>query len=356
MRYTRAPRRSAAPMAAVIAALAAIAALGIGMFLWEKYAGTKPAPDTSRGKTAEEMMGLTEGGEAPVFFDGKWYQKAKDVEAYLFMGVDRQGEADDVGMFRAGGQADVQLLMVIDNANERFRVFQLDRNTMVDMDILSLSYEKISTVSQQLALAYSYGDGVEKSCENNIKSVSNFLYGIPIDGYAALKMDSIEILNDMVGGVTVTIEDDLTPEDPTLIQGETIKLQGKQAFHFVHARMTVGDGKNTSRMRRHRAFLHGFEEQLRASMEADPEFVLKLYAALQDYLVTDMGSGVIAQIAQQCQNYENGGVLTVAGETVIGKNEWEEFYPDENDLRRIVLDLFYEEIPEQSAAASAAED
>jgi len=325
-----------------------------GVYLWEQHmAGKQPAPDTSRGKTVEEMLGLTEGDEAPVYFEGKWYQRAKDIEAYLFMGVDRRGAAESTGNFLFGGQADVQLLLVIDNKNARFRVFQLDRDTMTDVYVLAADLSVAGIEYQQLCLAHSYGDSVESSCENTVRTVSNLLYGVPIDGYASLQMDAISILNDMVGGVTVTIEDDLTPEDPTLIQGETITLNGEQAWHYVHARMTVGDGTNVARMRRHRAFLHGFEDQMHAAMAADQEFVVKLYAALQDYLVTDIGSGTLTRVAQQCQGYENGGIITVEGEHKIGKNEWMEFYPDENDLRRIVLDLFYEEVPAQQDAGSA---
>lgn len=352
MRYTRRTRSRVPVVAAIAAALLVVALVG-GVYLWEQRMDAKqPAPDTSRGKTVEEMMGLTDGGEAPVFFDGKWYQRAKGVEAYLFMGVDRTGPVKESEIMNRGGYADVQLLLVLDNTNKRFRVFQLDRDTMTDVYTLAADHSIFGVEYQQLCMAHVYGDGLESSAENTVRTLSNLLYGVPIDGYASLQMDSIAILNDMVGGVTVTIEDDLTPEDPTLIQGETITLMGEQAFHYVHARMIVGDGLNTSRMRRHRTYLNGFEEQLKAQMAADQKFVMKMYDALQDYLITDIGSGVLTRVAQQCLEYENGGVITVKGEHKIGKHEWMEFYPDEDDLRRIVLDLFYEEVPAGQNAGS----
>ena len=53
--------------------------------------------------------------------------------------------------------------------------------------------------------------GMELSCENTVDAVSNMLYGIRIEGYISLNMDSIKILNHLAGGVPVTIEDDFFP-------------------------------------------------------------------------------------------------------------------------------------------------
>ncbi len=345
--------RSPLPAFAAVAAVVIVAALVGGVYLWEqRAAASQPAPDTSRGKTVEEMLGLTEGGEAPVYFDGKWYQRAKGIEAYLFMGVDRRGEAESSGSYNDGGQADVQMLLVLDHENKRFRVLQLNRDTMTDVYVLAMDLSVLGVEYQQLALAHFYGDGLESSGENTVRTVSNLLYGVPIDGYASLQMEAIPILNDMVGGVTVTIEDDLTPVDPTLIQGETVTLMGEHAMNYVHVRKNVGDGSNLARMRRHRTYMHGFEEQLKAKLTADQTFVMDLYDALLDYLVTDISTSTLTYVAQQCLSYENGGILTMEGESRVGANNFMEFYPDEHDLRRIVLDLFYEEAPASQKAES----
>ena len=158
-------------------------------------------------------------------------------------------------------------------------------------------------------------------------------------------MDAIPIINDMVGGVTVTVEDDFSKADPSLVQGETITLRGEQALHFVRNRLDVADGSNLSRMGRHRAYLHGFEDAFHGAAEKDRELVLKMYDAVHDYLVTDMGSKSISRLASQCQSYENGGVVTVDGAVKMGET-FMEFYPDETSLRQVVLDLFYSEIEE----------
>ena len=50
----------------------------------------------------------------------------------------------------------------------------------------------------------------ETRAENTVDAVSTLLGGHKIDGFAMVNMSAIEVVNDMVGGVTVTIEDDFS--------------------------------------------------------------------------------------------------------------------------------------------------
>lgn len=326
------------PMIAGIAAAAVL--LVCAGYLMERSTGKTDRDGP--GRTVEETLGGADN--APVSFNGRQYRRNPDVKAYLFMGVDRRGEAQSSGGYNGGGQADVQLLLAVDHAQKSFRVLQINRDTMTDVEVLGVRGDVIGTEYEQICLAHFYGDGLEDSCENTVRAVSNLLYGVKIDGYAAIQMEAIPILNDMVGGVTVTIEDDFSLVDPTLVQGETVTLKGEQAFHFIHDRYDVADGSNLSRMGRHRAYMHGFDEAFTAAAKEDRELVLKMYDAAHGYLVTDMGSKSITNLAEQCLGYENGGVVTMEGEAKLGE-QFVEFYPDEASLRQTVLDLFYTEIP-----------
>ena len=42
-----------------------------------------------------------------------------------------------------------------------------------------------------------------------VDAVSHLMYDLPIHGYVAVKLDAIEKLNDAVGGVTVTLPEDI---------------------------------------------------------------------------------------------------------------------------------------------------
>lgn len=52
----------------------------------------------------------------------------------------------------------------------------------------------IGTETKQLTLAYAFGDGREKSCELTVGALSKLLFGLQIDGYFAVNMDSIPYL------------------------------------------------------------------------------------------------------------------------------------------------------------------
>jgi len=50
-------------------------------------------------------------------------------------------------------------------------------------------------------------------------------------------MNTIADLNDAVGGVTVTVPEDLAVMQPKLFTaGDTVTLKGELAYHFVHDR------------------------------------------------------------------------------------------------------------------------
>lgn len=324
---------------AVLAVAAVLVFLFLAGFLMERLGRENHQP-TSDIKTVEEMMASSGEGEAPVYFGGKWYIRTPEVEAYLLMGIDRSGQAESVGSYIGGGQADVLLLLVVNPSDQSYRILQINRDTMTEVDILGVRGDIAGTQLQQIALAHGYGEGLEDSCENTVRAVSNLLYGMEIDGYAAIQMDALPILNDGIGGVTVTVEDDFSQVDPSLVQGETIRLKGEQALHFVRIRYDVGDATNLSRMERQRTYLSAFSSQLESEFERQPDLILKLYDDVLPYMVTDITGKTMSQMAQQYRSYENRGLLTIDGEAKMGE-KYMEYYADEDSVRQVVLELFY---------------
>ena len=325
--------------AGLLTVLALFLAGALVRFLWEE--GSFPASGNGEPPSGSEDSG------ALVLYEGTWYAPRSDVETVLVLGLDRS-EREGIGMTGSYAQSDLMLLLEIDRTSETCRVIHLNRDTMATIQDFDRYGRPAGTYTAQLTLAYAHAQAYTgndtTACMSAVKAVSELLYGVKIDGYAAIQMEAIPILNDMVGGVTVTIEDDFSLVDPTLVQGETVTLKGEQAFHFIHDRYDVADGSNLSRMGRHRAYMHGFDEAFTAAAKEDRELVLKMYDAAHSYLVTDMGSKSITNLAEQCLGYENGGVVTMEGEAKLGET-FMEFYPDEAGLRQTVLDLFYTEIP-----------
>ena len=267
--------------------------------------------------------------------------EASDMSAYLLMGVDHDGEVAHYTNY-FGGQADTLLLVVVDKAQQSYAILQLNRDTMCMVDFVDTEGKPLNQQQQmQLALSHSMGTGMEDSCENTVRAVSALLYGVTIDGYAAFNMDSMSLINDAVGGVTVTIEDDFSQCDPSLVMGETITLDGEQAYHYLRGRMSVGDGENTSRMRRQRTYMTAFMKKAQELVAEDSGMANTLYKTLTPYMVTDLSGKDVSTLLETSRSYTFQGVMSPEG-TVNSEGKLVEFYVDEASLRSLVLSLYYE--------------
>jgi LCP family protein required for cell wall assembly len=143
----------------------------------------------------------------------------------------------------------MDMLVIFDETNLRINMLYLNRDTMLTMPVLGLGGKEAGTYYGQLALAHTYGSGLEDSCENTRNTISAFLGGVRIDHYVSMNMDAVSLLNDLVGGVTVEVTEDFSAVDPTIGMGE-VKLMGQQAINYVRTRKGVGDQLNLTRIQR----------------------------------------------------------------------------------------------------------
>ena len=270
--------------------------------------------------------------------DGVEYFPRQDITTVLLIGVDEFGPVQDSGSYTNTGAADVNILLIFDETNCVVNVLHLNRDTMVKMPALGLGGKPAGTYYGQLALSHTYGSGLEDSCENTVKTVSDFLYGIPIDYYVAMNMDVIAIMNDAVGGVTVQVTDDFSAIDPTISMGE-VTLVGEQATHFIRAR-NLGDKLNTSRMNRHQAYVQGFLAALRTTQDEGMTTLLDAYDQAQPYLVTNCSTNALSGMMDRFVDFPLGEMVAPAGENVLGQTYYE-FYVDEQALDDLILRLLY---------------
>lgn len=272
--------------------------------------------------------------------DGVEYFPRQDITVVMVLGIDEFGPVKDSGSYNNSGAADMVILLIFDDTNKVCNVLCLNRDTMVEMPVLGINGKRAGTVIGQLALSHTYGSGLEDSCENTRETVSNFLYGITIDHYAAVNMDAITMLNDAVGGVTVTVTDDFSDVDPSITEGE-MTLMGEQAINFVRTRKGVGDQKNLSRIERQKEYFEGFLEAFRKK-SGDETFFLSTYDQIAPYTVTDCSTTVLSGMASRYSEYELGEILSPEGENVL-EEQYYEFHVDEEALDELILELFYAE-------------
>ena len=280
--------------------------------------------------------------------DGITCRKKTRMKAYLFLGCDAQldPEGEQSEGLVVAGQSDMIELLVIDQNEDTYATIPINRNTMTMIDSLEEDGTFIASSEAQICLAHAKGDGREISCENAVKAVSDLLYGIPIDGYIAMSLSSIGAINDLVGGVTVTIEDDFSKEDPSLVMGSTVTLNAKQAESFVRGRMSVADGSNENRMKRQNQYLAEYKKLFMEKCAASERFVLNAYKDMDSYMVTDLSGNDCSKIAKAILKNDYLGNMEISG--TVGEDHlgYATFEPDHESIRDIVIDLFYERLDE----------
>lgn len=271
--------------------------------------------------------------------DGVDYFPRQDLTVMMVLGIDQYGPVESSNYYRNKGSADSIMLLIFDETNEECSVLYINRDTMLNMDVLGVKGDYAGTTYGQVALAHTYGNGLEDSSINVKNTLMNFIHGMTIDYYVAMNMDAIPILNDAVGGVTVNVVDDFSKVDPTITMGE-LTLTGEQVIDFVRTRKDVGDQKNVTRMARQKEYVAGFLERLYEKEHEDINFLVNAYDQVAPYIVSDCSLNTLSGMLDRYVDYEIKEVVTPEGENLIGDGHYE-FYVDEEKLDELIVRLFY---------------
>lgn len=273
-------------------------------------------------------------------YNGVEYVKNEDVESFLILGLDKFEDAVNNDSYNNDQRADFLMLLVFDNSEKKFTAVHLNRDTMVNMNVLGVAGQKIGTVNKQLALAHTYGNGRDVSCRNTADAVSELLNGVKVNHYLSITMDAVPILNDLLGGVEVTVLDDFSGIDDTLIKGETVTLHGDHALTYVRERYGLEDSSNSTRMVRQRQYMTAVYDKAMLEIENDDNFVIEASSKLADYIVSDRSVNQLQEIAKKLSQYKFTEIETLEGESVV-KDGLMEFRPDTDSIDKIVFELFY---------------
>lgn len=279
--------------------------------------------------------------EETITVNGKKYRQKSNLLTILVMGVDRDSDAPFINNNRNGGSSDMMRLVIIDPAERKISQLAIDRDTMTPITILGMMGNRSGVRTMQICLAHGYGDGKEKSCELAVEAVSNLLFSIPIKYYIAMNLDGISVLNDSVGGITVTLEDDFSHIDPTMTQGTEMTLVGKQAEIFVRSRMSMAVGTNEARMKRQENYMSKLTDALLVKIKGSSKYIGTLFDDMTQYLCTNMSRAKIVNEAWSARDYQRDPVVTIQGTHTENAEGYTEFYADEAALEQVVLDLFY---------------
>ena len=277
-----------------------------------------------------------------ITYKNETYVKKGNLETYLIAGIDAPGKVEKVTEYDGTGQCDVLAVIVRDRSTDQCKLLSIDRNTITAVKSLDNDGTYLDTTDIQLSLAHAMGFDQQVRAENTVDAVSHLLGDQTIDGYAMVNMGAIQVVNDMVGGVTVTIEDDFSDIDPSMKKGETVTLMGEQAEKYVRSRKEISDGSNQNRMSRQSTYEEAFKPAFRNKCAENSKFPLEVYHAMEDYMTTNISAKKFCRLAILMSDENQDEKVAISGTYGLDEDGWQTFTPDEDSLQEAILELFYQ--------------
>ncbi len=285
------------------------------------------------------------GGYRTITWKDKEYQYNSLITTVLYAGLDSTDPLKASETYSNKARADSISVVILDKKKKKMSILALNRDTMTEIRRYTRTGEDMGTYVSHLGYAYSYGDGGEVSCEDLKEAVENLL-GISIDEYAVTNQSSITSINDLVGGVTVTVpNDDLAAMYPELKKGAVVTLDDSNVKDFLQHRDTAADFSNEGRIERQQAYVTAYVDLLKNRLASEPDQLWQEIGQMNDYLQTSITKNKYLSLARLLEkvSFTDADYYRPTGKDSAGELH-DEFYVDEDALRQLVIDLFYEEV------------
>lgn len=324
-------------------ALILISGAGWGGLLYLKETGKNALLDYA-GNVKMEMEG-SQDKAGLVSRNGKKYRYKEDIITLLCMGIDQGNENwESEAVMGENGQADALFLLVLDENSHSLKLIGISRDTMTEIATYDNQGNYVGESVNHLALAFSYGKTKADGAQMTADAVSKLFYQLPIHGYAAIDWDALGKINDSVGGVTVTLTQDMILGGESYSSGDRVNLIGEQAKNYVRYRENEL-GSNNDRMQRQKTYVSAFLSEAKAAIKKDVFLAADLYQELTSDMVTSVGMNEAVYLASLLPSIQFDGedIMAVEG-TVKQGIQYDEFYVNEDRLTGLILEVFYEEV------------
>ena len=322
---------------AIGSAVICIAALAAGGTFLHQERAAQSSMHVTAGNSVDMKSGYRR-----ITYQGKEYQYNSLITTILYAGIDSEGEMKASNAYSNKARADSISLVILDKKHQRMRILALNRDTMTEIRRYSRSGSDMGTYVSHLGYAYSYGDGGEVSCEDLREAVSNLLGGIPVNEYAVTNRSSMTYINDLVGGITLTVpNNDLADQYPELKEGSTVTLDDTTIEPYLRYRDTTKDFSNEGRIERQQTYVTAYIEKLKAQLQKDLNGTWEKTQDMSEFLQTSVTRNkyiTLANLLEQV-SFSDADYYRPKGQDQLGELH-DEFYVDEAALqqRHRVLD------------------
>jgi len=99
-------------------------------------------------------------------------------------------------------------------------------------------------------------------------------------------------------------------------------------------------------MERQQEYITQFFATVKRQSDVNSGIVTDLLGEVEDYMVTDMGKEEYLKVAMdalELNRLDDENFCTIPGEAIMS-DQYDEFYPNDEELTPLILELFYREI------------
>ncbi len=279
-----------------------------------------------------------------ITLDGKKYTYNDHLTNMIVVGVDNSESLNPSVESQNAGQADSIYLVSFDRVTGKTNVISIPRDTITTVDVFDRDGTPLGPSTLQISLSYAFGDGKHESCRNVKEAVSRLFYRLPIQGYCALTLDSMEKICDILGTITVTIPNDsLTNIYPEMYKGAVVDITTENVETFLRYRDTSVSHSALERSERHHAFLKACEEQFLFDFYNDLEKVADFYTEFEPYMITNISADQFVSAFEKLDQNSPINSFTIPGEAVA-TDKYDEFRIDEDALYEQIIYIFFNEV------------
>ncbi|WP_373218948.1 LCP family protein [Ruminococcus sp. 5_1_39BFAA] len=285
-------------------------------------------------------------GYRNIVYNGETYQYNNRITNILYAGIDSEGKMESTVQFGNKARADSIALVVMDEKHKKLTILPINRDTMTEIRRYTMNGNDKGLYTSHIGYAYSYADGGKVSCESLCEAVSNLFGGIPVKRYVVTNQDSMPYINDLAGGITLTVPNsDLEEQYPDFAEGTTVTLDSGNIRTFLQYRDTEDAFSNTGRMERQKAYVTAYIEKIKSMSRSQLEDSWESLEVMDDYLQTSIAKNQYLELAELMQklDFSEDNYETLEGENKEGELH-DEFYLDEEALQEKIIELFYEKI------------
>lgn len=317
----------------IVGSIIAIIAMIIAIVIKNEFGNVYESEGMAVREKNEEMPDPQYSITSDSFeYDGKKYSYNKNLNNYLFLGIDkkelintRKGNAD-------AGQADAIYLFSIDRITKKTTLISIPRDSITMIGKYTIDTRRLLYEEDHLSTAYGYGDGKHLSAQLIKEATSHLLYGMPIMYYCAYELNVLPVISENIGEIEiVNPNDSLMFFDKKYKKNERITIDKNNIEVFLRNRDIKEDNTAIDRMNRQRVFLDALISSIQEKYNNNPKELTNLYTDMIPHMCTNMNSDQFLYLLETIADKEEINEWVVPGDAVV-TDIYDEYHINNREL------------------------